>query len=164
MDYYESVVVNYLRTDRAIFLNTECCVQLNQAKNPDTSGHHWYCDAVALDLRAEMVFLFEISYAKQLPDLIKRLKGWHDHWELVCHALNRDSFVPAHWPVRPWLFVPEELVSLLLKRLEQVRGAESLKYVPRITTLEMVQPWKYPAYNRVGEADKPASIPPDMKA
>jgi hypothetical protein len=63
-DYYEPVVVNYLRADRAIFVNTECCVQLNQADNPDTSGDHWYCDAVALDLRAKAVFLCEISYAK----------------------------------------------------------------------------------------------------
>jgi len=45
MDYYESIVVNYLRADRALFVNTECCVQLNQSDNPDGSGPHWYCDA-----------------------------------------------------------------------------------------------------------------------
>jgi hypothetical protein len=163
-DYYEPVVVNYLRADRAIFVNTECCIQLNQAKNPDTSGDHWYCDAVALDLRAKAVFLCEISYAKQLPSLIKRLKGWHDHWGLVCHALNRDSFLLDDWPVRPWLFVPEKLVPPLIKRLKQISGADSPKYVPRITTLEMVQPWKYSTYNRVGEATKPPSIPSEMQA
>jgi hypothetical protein len=49
MNYYESVVVDYLRADRAIFVNTECCIQLNEAVNPDNSGPHWYCDAVAVD-------------------------------------------------------------------------------------------------------------------
>ena len=29
MNYYESVVIDYLRADRALFVNTECCIQLN---------------------------------------------------------------------------------------------------------------------------------------
>jgi hypothetical protein len=164
MDYFEGVVVNYLRADRAIFVNTECCIQLNPADNPDTSGPHWYCDAVALDLREKTVFLCEISYNKQLADLTRRLKGWNDHWKPVCQALNRDSFVAAGLPVRPWLFIPEDLVALVLERLEQIRGAEALNYVPRITTLEMVQPWKYNPFNRIGEAAKPTSIPREMQA
>jgi len=164
MNYYENVVVDYLRADRATFVNTECCIQLNQAENPDNSGPHWYCDAVALDLRAKTVFLCEISYNKQLGDLTKRIKEWHDHWGLVCQALVRDCFLRDDWQVRPWLFVPEESISLLVKRLEQICGAESLKYDPRITPLEMVQPWKYRAFNRVGEGDKPATIPLKMQA
>jgi hypothetical protein len=164
MDYFESVVVNYLRADRATFVNTECCIQVNPADNPDASGPHWYCDAVALDLRAMTVFLCEISYSKQLSGLTDRLKDWHEHWKLVCHALNRDSFVPAYLPVRPWLFIPEELVPVVLRRLEQIRGAEALKFVPRITPLEMVLPWKYKSWSRIGEAKKPASIPCEMQA
>jgi hypothetical protein len=35
--------------------------------------------------------------------------------------------------------------------------------VPRITTLEMVQPWKFRSWNRIGEAAKPASIPAEMQ-
>ena len=31
MNYYESVVIDYLRADRAIFVNTEYCIQLNEA-------------------------------------------------------------------------------------------------------------------------------------
>jgi hypothetical protein len=46
MNYYESVVMDYLRSDRAVFVNTNCCIQLNQADNPDTSGPQWHCDAV----------------------------------------------------------------------------------------------------------------------
>jgi hypothetical protein len=77
MDYYESVVVHYLRADRALFVNTECCIQLNQSKNPDSSGPHWYCDAVACDFRKSLIFLCEISYGAQLSDLTKRLKEWY---------------------------------------------------------------------------------------
>ena len=46
MNYYESVVMDYLRSDRAVFVNTNCCIQLNQADNPGTSGPHWCCDVV----------------------------------------------------------------------------------------------------------------------
>ncbi len=46
--------------------------------------------------------------------------------------------------MRPWLFVREHDVTLLLKRLEQISGIDRpLKFVPRTTTLEMVQPWRY---------------------
>src|SRR5438067_13052104 len=41
MDYCESVVFDYLRADRAVFVNREYCIQLNQKANPDTSGPHW---------------------------------------------------------------------------------------------------------------------------
>ena len=55
MDYYESVVFHYLRADRTVFLNTEYCIQINPGDNPDRSGPHWYCDAVALDFRAKEI-------------------------------------------------------------------------------------------------------------
>jgi hypothetical protein len=94
VDYYESVVVQYLRADRALFVNTECCIQLNEAANPDSSGPHWYCDAVACDFRNQVILLCAISFSAQLSDLSKRLKGWHGNWDFVCQALARDSDVP----------------------------------------------------------------------
>jgi hypothetical protein len=164
MNYYESVVIDYLRSDRALFVNTECCVQINTGDNPDVSGPHWYCDAAACDFRTQTVFLCEISYSKQLSDLTKRLIAWHEYWPDVRSALARDSCLPVHWPVRPWIFVPETLVPLLLKRFEQIGGKSgTLQYLPRITTLEMVQPWKYRSWNRCGESEKPEMIPPAMR-
>ncbi len=63
MNYYESAAMDYLRADRAIFVNPEFCIQTNKAANPDNSGPHWYCDAVALDFNRKEIFLCEISYA-----------------------------------------------------------------------------------------------------
>jgi len=146
MDYYQSVVLDYLEADRAFFVNAEYCIQINPGDNPDTTGPHWYCDAVALDLRAKEVFLCEISYATHLADLTKRLKGWHDNWDGVRRALVRDGFISESWPVRPWLFVPQERVDLLKKRLLQIANGQP-KFKVRITPLEMVQPWRYPNFN-----------------
>jgi hypothetical protein len=162
MDYYETVMTHYLRSDRALFLNTECCIQLNEG-NPDSSGLHWYCDAVAVDFRSHTVFLCEISYSKGLSSLTKRLKGWHDEWERVCLALARDSFLDNSWSFRPWLFVPEHLVSLLLRRLDEIRDGQRPKFSPRVTSLEMIQPWKYQSWNRIGEMTKPDVIPKEMR-
>lgn len=134
MDYYESVVLDYLRADRAVFLNTEYCLQV---KPGQCKGLHWFCDAVALDLRSATIFLCEISYAEGLAALIKRLRAWHEHWEGIRIALERDSSLLESWAVRPWLFVPEKSVPLLVKRLGQI-GDE---LHPVITPLEMVQPW-----------------------
>jgi hypothetical protein len=133
MDYYESVVMSYLRSDRALFLNTEFCLQLVEADNPDSSGPHWYCDAVACDFRKRCIFLCEISYGAQLSGLKERLRGWHENWNFVCEALIRDSFLPKDWPVRVWLFVPEHLVVLLLRRFEQITGVgQPLKFAPLV--------------------------------
>ncbi|WP_407469232.1 hypothetical protein ABFU38_05100 [Xanthomonas campestris pv. raphani] len=51
MDHFEGVVLDYLRADRALFVNSQCCIQLNEGANPDTSGPHWYCDAVAVSFK-----------------------------------------------------------------------------------------------------------------
>jgi len=59
MDYYQGVVIEYLRANRARFVNTECLIQLEAGDNPDR-GTHWYCDAVTIDLRESAVFLCEI--------------------------------------------------------------------------------------------------------
>lgn len=148
MDYYESVVIDYLRADRAVFVNTECCIQLNPGANPDTSGPHWYCDAVALNFRSKEVLLCEVSYALRLDELIKRLKGWHDNWHGVVAALLRDSLISGlGWPVRPWLFVPHDRITLLESKLKQIGKGQPLKFSPKITPLEDVQPWCRPAFN-----------------
>lgn len=92
-----------------------------------------------------------------------RLKGWHDDWVKVCYALTRDSFLDKAWPVRPWLFVPEQLVPLLLLRLEEISLGQPLKFAPRITPLEMIQPWQYQSWNRIGELPKPVAVPEEMR-
>jgi hypothetical protein len=164
MDYYENVVLHYLRADRAMFMNSECCIQINQNDNPDISGPHWYCDAVAADLRNKTIFLCEVSYSHGLQSLAKRLTEWHENWDKVCLALGRDSFLNSDWPIRPWLFVPERLVHSLLNRFDMIKGEKPLRYTPRITPLENIQPWLFPSWNRTGELPKPSIIPEEMRS
>lgn len=162
MDYYESVVLDYLRADRAVFVNSECCIQINEKGNPDTSGPHWYCDAVVADFRSKAVLLCEISYSAQLGALTKRLRDWQDHWKDVVVALRRDSLLPEDWPIHVWLFVPKHLVSLLRERLTQIGNGQPLEFVYKITELEEIHPWLYCSWNRNGKADKPPLIPEAM--
>lgn len=165
MDYYQGVVTEYLRADRAIFLNTECCIQLNAGANPDTTGPHWFCDAVAVDFRAEVVFLCEVSYARGLGALLRRLSEWNREWSKVRAAVVRDCSLPARWPVRPWLFIPEECVSSAIAGIQGLRGVDGVAPlpIPRITTLEMIAPWKYRSWDRAGEKEKPNVIPEGMR-
>lgn len=164
MNYYESVVVDYLRADRGIFLNTEFCIQLNSSDNPDLSGPHWYCDAVACDWMRHEIFLCEISYAQKLSGLRQRLSDWNKNWDGLLKALYRDGNLPSDWPVRPWLFVPEHLVGQINSVLHGIRDSEDgMKFHPRITTLEMVQPWRYRSWDRRKEEKKPDCIPTSMQ-
>jgi len=166
MDNFEGNVVEYLRADRTLFLNTQCCIQLNEADNPDTSGPHWYCDVVVADYRHRAIFLCEVSFSDSLASLFKRLGDWNVHWPSLTNALCRDSGLPSDWPIRPWLFVPEHLVPKVVAKLNQFNvPAERERKLPepRITTLEMVLPWEYRSWNRNGEGEKPPCIPASMR-
>lgn len=168
MDYYQGVVLDYLRTDRAIFVNSECCIQLNEGRSP-VKDEHWFCDAVAVDFGAEptpTVFLCETSYAAGLGKLIHRLKAWSEHWDGVRKALQRDCKVPSGWPVRPWLFVPEKAIEKLVERVNLLTGADGHPILrPRITTLESVQPWRRTSWlHKDCDTDKSKSaIPEEMR-
>ncbi len=166
ISYHEGAVIDYLRADRSLFVNTECCIQINEAEDPDTSGPHWYCDAVAADFRERTIFLCEISYANPPRSLQKRLADWTKHWPNVCAALARDSHLPQEWPVRPWLFVPEHQVDWIVQKVRDLQeGASVGEHLPdpRITPLEFVQPWKYKSWNRTGEKPKPEAVPERMR-
>jgi len=142
MSYYEGVVLEYLRRDRALFANPEYCVQIEPGRVPP-KGTHWYCDVVTVDFSSKTIFLCEISYSKTQGALVKRLGSWSDNWGAVCKAVNRDSMLPEGWQVRPWLFVPDERLGILIRGLEQIGGTN---FKPRITTLDMIQPWKCEEY------------------
>ena len=166
MDYYQGVVVEYLRADRSVFVNTEFCLQLNGAGNPDSSGPHWYCDALAVNLKEQVVYLCEISYSRSLGTMLKRLADWNRHWDAVQLALTRDAHIPGNWPVRPWLFIPERCVNTALKGLQRIGSKQTeIRNLPqpRITTLEAVAPWNYASWNRQDECKKPELIPVSMQ-
>lgn len=163
---YEDIVIEYLRADRALFVNTECCIELYASPNPDTSGPHWYCDAVVADFRNAAVFLCEVTFANPPQSLHKRLADWTANWPGVCAALARDSHLPGDWPVRPWLFVPEEQVEWIVQRVRKLQrdaGSGEQLPEPRITPLELVQPWKYKSWNREGEQAKSPAVPESMR-
>lgn len=95
MDYYQGVVADYLRADRSVFLNTEFCLQVNDAPNPDLSGPHWYVDILAIDMELQAIFLCEITYSQSLSGLVKRLKAWQENWASIPPALHRDASLPS---------------------------------------------------------------------
>lgn len=149
MDHFESVVLEYLRADRALFINSQCCIQLNAGQNPDTSGAHWYCDAVALSLKAQTAYLCEITYADPPNSLFKRLTGWNKDWPLLRLALERDSGVPQSWSLTPWIFVPQTLAPRVDAFLATLSSGEMPR--PRVTHLEDVMPWRYRSWDRLTE-------------
>lgn len=156
MDYFQGVVTDFLRANRATFVNAECCIQLQPGANPDTSGPHWYCDALTVNLPRQRAYLCEVSYAQKLSALRGRLAAWREHWPAVRQALARDSGIPLSWTVRPWVFIPSELRDAL--RVEKAAvgdrdGSYSMP-APRVTYLEDVMPWKYVSWNRVEGDDE----------
>lgn len=145
MDYYQGVVVDFLRATRTRFVNTECLIQLHPGDVPD-KGAHWFCDAVTVDFGTPTpsVYLCEISYSKTLGALFRRLDAWRANWTQVKNALVRDCGVQPDWPVRPWVFVPRERKLLVDRKFPAtfVPAADEMPY-PRVDILEDVVPWKF---------------------
>ena len=151
MDYFQGVVTECLRANRATFVNTECCIQLNPGANPDSSGPHWYCDAVAVNLVEQRAYLCEVTYSRTLGALAKRLASWSESWPLLRVALERDCGIALHWPVRPWLFVPQYLEPVLSQQLAKLPspvGSGEQMPKAKVTWLEEVTPWKYNSWHR----------------
>jgi hypothetical protein len=152
MDYYQGVVVEYLRATRTRFVNTECLIQLVDGDVPD-KGLHWYCDAVVVDLHVDAqnftpsVYLCEISYSKTMGALLSRLAAWDKHWRDIKAALVHDCAVDRVWPVRPWVFIPEARRGLIEKRFPVEPSDPEAMPSPRITSLEEIAPWKYRSWN-----------------
>jgi hypothetical protein len=144
MAYYQEVVVEYLREKRWMFLNTDFCIQLNEAKNPDTSGPHWYCDVVAVDFSTQVVHLCEVTYARGLSALVARLAAWNTNWTGVVAAVHRDGKVPPEWTVAPWIFIPEKFQSSAKAKIANFApkpGTPGAMPIPTVTTLESLVPW-----------------------
>jgi hypothetical protein len=146
VDHFESVVIEFLRADRSLFLNTQCCIQLNPGANPDTSGPHWYCDAVAVSVRAQCAYLCEVTYANPPTSLLKRLASWAEAWGPLRAALERDSGVPAPWSVRPWVFVIRDVVPRVEAFVASLPPGPMPP--PKLTALEEVLPWNYRSWDR----------------
>lgn len=141
MDYFQGVVSEYLRADRACFINPEFWLRGSLDRSKQHDSPHWFIDVLAVHMRLKRVFLCEVTYAKKAPALIKRLQSWREHWPIILQTLREDACVPVDWPVHPWLFVPQrELASLQLIAKELHQGC-------RFTELEKVVPWQYQTWD-----------------
>jgi len=143
-------VTEYLRADRAMFVNTECCIQLDEG-DVLAKGRHWYSDAVAVDLRESTVYLCEITYSTSMGPLAARLQAWDAHWPELSRAIQRDCCVQESWQIQPWLFIPENHCDALDEKLSVFLRADHLAGhmpYPKLTYLERVVPWTYPQHKR----------------
>ena len=152
MDHYKIVVMDYLQSDRAVFLNRECCLELDEAVSPEKTRQHCSCDAVAIDLRHGAVYLCDAALHEKLQSLMRKLSAWTKDWDSIKAALQRNCKVPANWRVHVWLFVPNDSIELLEEKLEQLRQTVGARFKVKLTALEDVQPWRFSRWERREEA------------
>lgn len=149
MDYFQGVVTEFLRADRAVFLNTQYLIQLEPG-DAYVKDRHWYCDVVAINHRTSTVELCEITYSSTLQSLIGRLRAWEIHWMGITEAIKRDSSLSGSWAFQPHVFIPDKTHDLLKRKIGSPDAdAEYLQGMPfpKITPLESILPWKYRSWN-----------------
>ena len=147
MDYFQGVVTEYLRANRAVFVNTEYLLQLDPGEQY-AKNRHWYCDVVAINHETKTVQLCEVSYSKTLYSLVERLRAWSTHWAEVVAAIKRDSFLEDQWKVEPRVFIPQGKEELLLQKIKSFPASSGKPMpMPVTTTLEGILPWKYRSWN-----------------
>lgn len=151
MDHYKAVVMQYLQSDRTVFVNAECCIRLDDQAPLEKGGPHWFCDAVAIDLRHRAVYLCDVAY--KLQALVKKMAAWAQHWDGIKAALQRDCKLPASWRIHVWLFVPRDTIEVLDEKLEELRRKQGCPFKVKITALEDVQPWRFWTWDRSDAAN-----------
>jgi hypothetical protein len=145
MDYFQGVVIEYLRANRSVFVNTECLIQLDEG-NKQLKGRHWYCDAMAVNFKERAVYLCEITYSATMQSLLGRLHAWQDNWSELTAAVLRDAGIPEDWKVQPWLFIPKNHHAVFVKKYATWKPKPGVTWempAPRVTYLESVAPWVY---------------------
>ncbi|GAB3727130.1 hypothetical protein GCM10028862_03330 [Luteimonas pelagia] len=148
MDYFQGVVTEYLRADRAVFVNTECLLRLDNDGEPKRD-RHWYCDALAVNIKEKKVYLCEVTYSRSMQALVQRLRLWAQHWPDLCAAIQRDSVPGESWSFQPWIFIPRGQEGALLAKLGSLPPSlGTASSWLRITYLEEVLPWRYSTWDR----------------
>jgi len=145
MDFYQSIVAEHLQRDRGCFLNTEFyLVERNPVEN--TKKKEWFVDIVAIDLRYGRIWLCEVSYAKGLSSLFKRLGEWSSKWGNVCARLKAEACLTDEmqtWPIYVWAFIAPKTDERNNWKAEKDK-IEHLQFgghKARITELDQVAPW-----------------------
>jgi hypothetical protein len=151
MDHYKTVVMDYLQSDKAVFVNAECCLKLGP-EDADKRTERCACDAVAIDLRHGAVYLCETALDEEMSGLLSKLTAWTKNWNSMKAALQRECKVPADWRVHVWLFVPRGSIEMLDEKLEHLRQTVGSMFKVKITALEDVQPWRSSSWERREEA------------
>lgn len=156
MDYFQGVVVEYLRANRSVFVNTECLIQLDDI-DKQLKDRHWFCDAMAVNFKESAVYLCEITFSVTMHSLLNRLQAWGSNWPELVHAVRRDAGVPSDWSIRPWVFIPQRHHDAFSSKLTQVArstsgGTSGTMPTPRVTFLEAVLPWEYRSWDRKTDA------------
>jgi hypothetical protein len=152
MEHYKTVVMDYLQSDRAVFVNAECCLPLDDPADSEKRVERCSCDAVAIDLRHGAVYLCETALDDQLQSLMRKLSAWTKNWDSIRAALQRDCKLPANWRVHVWLFVPRGSIDMLDGKLEHLRQTIGSRFKVKLTVLEDVQPWRFSSWERCEEA------------
>jgi hypothetical protein len=143
VDYFQGVVLEYLRADRTCFVNPEFWIRGNPTSPHDKP--HWFVDVLAVQMKLQQVWLCEVTYAKQPRALIQRLKNWRTHWDTINQTLKEDTFIDKDWPVIPWVFGAPDTLKVVEPVLKDLFPEGQTK------NLEKVLPWLYCTYDRKEE-------------
>jgi hypothetical protein len=150
MDYFQGVVAEYLRADRACFINPEFWLRGNADQKNAYQKPHWFVDVLAIHMRHKCAYLCEVTYAKRPTALLERLRSWRDHWGVLRQTLSEDTVIPTDWNVKPWVFAPD----IVLKPIED--PIRAMHPTARLTALEEILPWLYCNWDR--KDDLPSEI------
>ena len=151
MDYFQSLVADYLSDDPAVFVRPECLIRLDET-GVLAKGRHWYCDILAVSFREpRTIYLCEVSYSLTLTALFKRLRQWEAHWDEVLDVLARDNRLTGTWQVRPWLFVRAECRQKVSREVRKILGVDdpsTTERWPLVTSLDDIVPALYSSPHR----------------
>lgn len=141
MEKFHNPVTAYLRTNAALFLNSDYQLPVGDLAISDIGG----IDIVAVDFGSKSVWLCVGGPGITSQEVMKKLRSWQVNWPLVEMALWRNCRIPVGFEIRPWVFV-EGLQRQAFEAAFAHGDLEGVMPSPRLTALEDLPSMEPPAF------------------
>ncbi|MCY4460434.1 MAG: hypothetical protein OXC26_08575 [Albidovulum sp.] len=137
MDYYQSVVAQWLVSDGRTLLAEEYYLRTSHVTEFKHSDQEClWPDMVAVRLNDKEVFLCEVTWSRGWSRIEEKLENYADRMPSIRESIECWLGIPQDFELRIWYFVPEG-------HIEKIKAKKPPGLKLDFTALEEIKPWTY---------------------
>ena len=117
MDYYQSIVAQWLVSDGRTFLAEEYYLRTSRVREfKHRDQTYLWPDIIAVRLRDRKVFLCEVTWSRNWGTIERKLEKYSENMPEIRDALDHWLGIPHDFDASIWYFVPEDHIAKIRER------------------------------------------------